>query len=69
MWLATRIPPAPPMSSVRANVRVVAGVEREAVDQLQLVGVGLLDALDVLDLGELGEQVGAMFVPVRPGML
>ena len=38
--------------------RVVAGVDGEAVDQLQLVGVGLLDALDALDLRELGEQVG-----------
>ncbi len=37
---------------------VVAGVEVEPVDRLQLVGVGLLDAVDVLDLGELGEQVG-----------
>ena len=37
---------------------VVAGVDREAVDRLEVVVVGLLDAVDVLDLRQLGEQVG-----------
>ena len=37
---------------------VVAGQDREPVDRLQLGGVGLLDADDAVDLGELGEQVG-----------
>ena len=38
---------------------VVAGEHREPVDRLELVGVGLLDRLDAVDLGELGQQVGA----------
>ena len=58
MWLATLIPPAPPSSSVRSEAGVVARVEVEPVDRLQLVRVGLLDARDALDLRELGEQVG-----------
>ena len=46
-WLATRMPPAPPMSSDAGEVVVVAGVEVEAVDRREVVVVGLLDALDV----------------------
>ena len=38
--------------------RVVARQHGEPVDRLQLVGVGLLDRLDPVDLGQLGEQVG-----------
>ena len=53
------MPPAPPMSRQRRVDVVVAGQDREAVDQLQLVGVGLLDGLDAVDLGELGQQVRA----------
>src|SRR3954454_11374105 len=36
---------------------VVAGVDAEAVDRRQVVVVGLLDVLDVVELCELGEQV------------
>ena len=51
------MPPVPPMSRhLRVDV-VVAGEDREPVDQLQLVGVGLLAGLDAVDLGELGQQV------------
>ena len=45
------------VQAARVDV-VVAGQDREAVDQLQLVGVGLLDGLDAVDLGQLGQQVG-----------
>ena len=55
---ATQMPPAPPMSRQRRVDVVVAGQDGEAVDQLQLVGVGLLDGLDAVDLGQLGQQVG-----------
>ena len=48
---------------------VVAGVELEAVDRREVVVVGLLDAVDVLDLRELGEQVVGHVEPVRGGML
>ena len=70
MWLATRIPPAPPdVERAREDV-VVAGVEVEAVDEREVVVVGLLDALDVLELRQLGEQVvGHVDDPVRCGML
>ena len=37
---------------------VVAGQHGQPVDRLQLVAVGLLDRLDALDLGQLGQQVG-----------
>ena len=36
---------------------VVAGEDGQAVDQLQLVLVGLLEALDAVDLRQLGQQV------------
>ena len=55
---ATQMPPAPPMSRQRAQDVVVAGQHGQAVDRLQLVGVGLLDRLDAVDLRQLGEQVG-----------
>ena len=38
--------------------RVVAGVQVEAIDQLQLIGIGLLDAVDPIDLRQLRQQVG-----------
>ncbi len=38
---------------------VVAGVQLEAVDRPQLLGVRLLDGLDAVDLRQLGEQLGA----------
>ena len=52
------MPPAPPMSRFRAQDVVVAGQHGEPVDRLQLVGVGLLDRHDPVDLRQLGEQVG-----------
>jgi hypothetical protein len=57
MWLATQMPPTPPdVERAREDV-VVAGVDAEAVDWREVLVVGLLDVVDALDLGELGQQV------------
>ena len=56
---ATRMPPAPPNSSVAQEDVVVAGEDRQALDRPQLVVVGLLDRDDVVDLRQLAEQLGA----------
>ena len=52
------MPPVPPMSRHFAVDVVVAGHDREAVDELELIAVGLLDGVDPVDLRQLGEQVG-----------
>ena len=52
------MPPAPPNSSVAQEDVVVAGQHRQALDRPQLVVVGLLDGDDVVDLRQLGEQLG-----------
>ena len=56
------MPPAPPISANGPQQVVVAGVQSEPRvldDRARLVhvGVGLLDRDDVVDLGQLGEQV------------
>ena len=57
------MPPAPPISANGPQQVVVARVQREAgsstiAPRLVHVGVGLLDADDVVDPAQLGQQVG-----------
>ena len=56
---ATVMPPAPPNSSTRRKVLSLPARTVEALDRAQLVVVGLLDGDDVVDRGQLGEQLRA----------